>query len=338
VTDPGHGTDCVYATADWGIHDDRWLAALQAVGYRPRAVSLGRDVDDVTALRVAVTTAADGGLPVLAGPLHSVTRHLLGLPIALVGLSWGYDVDVLASQDAAWLAQLDGLIVDSSANAEFAKRQGLAAERISFLPWGIDLAGFPMDGPRTTPRDLDLPDDAKLLVSLRAHEPMYRVGDAVDAFIAMAAESPRASLVLGNAGTLTYGFAARVEEAGLQARVRFIGLVPEQELAPLLRAATAYVTTSQSDGTSVTLLQAMACGAPVIASATPGNLGWIAEDETGLLFPVGDVAGLTSCLKRACSTDLSALATHARSRVERDADWNANLPLLRQALVHAAHA
>jgi glycosyltransferase involved in cell wall biosynthesis len=120
--------------------------------------------------------------------------------------------------------------------------------------------------------------------------------------------------------------------------VHYLGLVAESALAPLLRGATAYVTASQSDGTSVTLLQAMACGAPVIASATSGNLGWIAADETGLLFPVGDVSALTTCLRRVCATDLSALAMNARSKVDREADWNANLPRLRKALDDAAHA
>jgi glycosyltransferase involved in cell wall biosynthesis len=333
----GHGPDCVYVTAGWGIHDDRWMAALQSVGFRPWAVSLGRDVDDVSGLRAAVAAAAERGLPVLAGPLHSVTRHLTDLPIALVGLSWGYDVDVLASEDAAWLGQLDGLVADSAANAEFAQRQGLAGERITFLPWGIDLSQFPMDGPRTTPHDLGLPEDAQLLVSLRAHEPMYRVGDVVDAFIAMAADTPRAALVLGHTGTLTFELAGLIEEAGLESRVHFLGLVPEGELAPLLRGATAYVTASQSDGTSVTLLQAMACGAPVIASTTPGNLGWIAEGDTGLLFPVGNIGALTRCLRQACATSLPALAMNARSKVDREADWSANLPRLRKALHDATH-
>ncbi len=149
--------DCVYATSGWGIHDDRWIAALESVGYRPHAVSLGRDVDDVHHLQAAVAAAAAGGLPVLAGPLHSVTRHLVEMPISLVGLSWGYDFDVMATEDRTWLAQLDGLIVDSWASAGYAQSQGLGRDRITFLPWGIDLARFPLEGPRTSPADLGLP-------------------------------------------------------------------------------------------------------------------------------------------------------------------------------------
>ncbi len=165
---------------------------------------------------------------------------------------------------------------------------------------------------------------------------MYRVGDVVDAFVAMAASAPQAALILGHAGSLTFELEGRIEAAGLEDRVRYIGLVAEDALAPLLRGATSYVTASQSDGTSVTLLQAMACGAPVVASATPGNAGWIVEGLTGLLFPVGNAGALARCLIRACSEDLSAVAGRARSVVETEGDWIANLPRLRTALDRAA--
>ena len=338
VTEHGPATDCVYVTAGWGIHDDRWLAGLQAVGFSPRAISLGREAADAVALRAAVESAASGERPVLAGPLHSVTRTLVGIDAPLVGLSWGYDVDELVGTDAGWLADLDGLIVDSAANRALAVGQGLSDERITFLPWGIDLDRFPADGPTLAPSDLDLPDDAQLLVSLRAHEPIYRVGDIIDAFVAVAADQPQSALVVGHSGSLTESFRSTVRDAGLDARVRFIGTVPEGDLAPLLRAATAYVTASVADGTSVTLLQAMACGAPVVASDTAGNLGWINADDTGLLFPVGDVAALATCLAHACSDDLSEFTDRARDKVERDGDWPANLPRLRRAMDDAAQA
>ncbi len=86
----------------------------------------------------------------------------------------------------------------------------------------------------------------------------------------------------------------------------------------------------------MTLLQAMACGAPVVASATAGNRGWVTNEESGLTFPVGDVAALAACLRRACGDDLSTLAVHARSTVEHEANWTSNLPRLRTAIDHAA--
>ncbi|MHB1211557.1 MAG: hypothetical protein ACYC0W_04750, partial [Candidatus Nanopelagicales bacterium] len=72
---------CVYATAGWVIHDDRWCAGLREVGFAPLALSLGRDADTARALAQQVLDAAGSEMPVLAGPLHSVTSSLIDLPI-----------------------------------------------------------------------------------------------------------------------------------------------------------------------------------------------------------------------------------------------------------------
>jgi hypothetical protein len=113
------GHDCVYATAGWGIHDERWVAALLEIGFRPFVVSLGRDAADALELREAVLSASTVGglnLPVLAGPLHSVTVALADLPIPVVGLSWGYDLSDLDRDgaDLTWLIRLHGLRIKSS--------------------------------------------------------------------------------------------------------------------------------------------------------------------------------------------------------------------------------
>lgn len=61
--------DCVYATAGWGIHDERWVTALLEVGLTPHVVSLGRDDADALKLRQVVDAAAAGGL--LSSPAPS---------------------------------------------------------------------------------------------------------------------------------------------------------------------------------------------------------------------------------------------------------------------------
>lgn len=319
--------DCVYVTRGWGVHDDRWTAALRTLGHDPDVISLDRDVDE-PGLRAAVTSAARGGLPVLAGPLDSVTKHLVGLP-HLVGLSWGFDLHGLeAAADVGWLPSLDGLIVDSDATRAIASRAGVAADRITFLPWGIDLEAFDLEGPRAE-------FDGRAVLSLRAHEELYRVGDIVEAFHAVADVVPDAVLVLGHAGSLTPLLRERVDALGLSDRVHFIGTVDEAALAPLLRAASCYVTASSVDGTSVTLLQAMACGAPVVASSTAGNLGWIEPGVTGRIFATGDVAGLASAIIETLSDPDESSIARARELVVANANWSRNLERLERALFGA---
>ena len=336
--------DCVYATAGWGIHDERWVSGLLEVGRSPYVISLGRDVHDALELREAVMGAAHGGTPVLAGPLDSVTVALADLDVALVGLSWGYDLMQADMQgaDLRWLSQLSGLIVDSSWNREIAVRAGMPDERITYLPWGIDLGVFAYHGPWVDAFLLGVPPHAPLIVSLRAHEPVYRVADVLEAFAMVPRrpdvheDFPDPYLIIGNEGSLTPELRHQATRLGVVDRVRFIGRVPEIDLVPLLGRAACYVSTSEVDGTSVTLLQAMACGTPVVVSATPGNLDWVHQGRTGMTFPTGDVAALADRLIEVTAHHPLEMVERARAQIEQRANWHANLGRLGLALEEAA--
>lgn len=328
---------CVYATAGWGIHDERWVTGLVEVGYQPSVISLGRDVSSVRDLRLRVAASAGDGQPVLAGPLHTVTHALLGLGLRLVGLSWGYDLADAAAEgrDLSWLAGLPGLIVDSRANVEVARVAGLSQGRITLLPWGIDLSTFAFHDSRTDSPDLGVPADGAVVLSLRAHEEQYRVEDIVRAFAEIGGDTGPGDapyLVIGHSGSLTDHLRRVATDLGIVDRTRFVGTVPEADLAPLMGRASCYVTASQVDGTSVTMLQAMACGTPVIASATPGNLGWVRPGVTGYAYPTGDVAALAAVMAQVLSDRPAQVVQRARALVETEADWHANLDRLRRAL------
>jgi glycosyltransferase involved in cell wall biosynthesis len=334
---------CVYATAGWGVHDQRWVEGLTTVGFDPTVISLGRDVGSDDDLRLEVQAAARGGLPVLAGPLPTVTQPLSGIDVRLVGLSWGYDLAdrVPGGADTAWLSGLGGLIVDSEPNRSVALAAGLPPERVTLLPWGVDLATFVFQGPRSADVIPDVPPHAPVVLSLRAHEDMYRVADIVSAF-ALMSQRPRRTdvgpdpyLVLGHSGSGTDDLRRLADHLGVTDRVRFLGTVPEEDLVPLLARADCYVTASRVDGTSVTLLQAMACGTPVVASDTPGNRGWVEDGVTGFTFPTGDVPALAATLERVLLTRPVDVALRARVLVEQEADWQANLSRLRRAMDQA---
>jgi glycosyltransferase involved in cell wall biosynthesis len=337
-------SDCVYATAGWGIHDERWLSALREIGRDPAVVSLGRDASDADDLRSRVRALAlsgeGGGHPILAGPLDTVTCELAALPLTVVGLSWGYDLDQMAErgEDLGWLAEIAGLVVDSEFNRGIAERAGVRPDDITFLPWGVDLAEFAFHGPWIDAFLLGVPPHAPLVVSLRAHEPLYRVDDVVRAFARVERhpdaheDFPDPYLIIGHSGSQTASLRQLVGELGIEPRVRFVGSVPEADLAPLLGRAACYATAAATDGTSVTLLQAMACGAPVVASATPGNLGWVEDGVTGFSFPTGDVAAMGDLMQRVLDRYPTEVVQRARARVEREADWHANLPRLARAL------
>ena len=325
--------DCVYASASWGIHDLRWTNALYELGHEPAVVVLGRDVE-VSGFRAAVVEASSGALPVLAGPLTTVTRHLTAddqLP-KVVGLSWGFDLHELQrSDDVAWLAGLSGLIVDSDATMRIAQQSGCSAEQLTFLPWGVDLDQFTPDGALFDLSELHLQPSTRILLSLRAHEPTYRVGEIISAFAQVREDHADLVLLIGHAGSLTPVLQAQVTALELDAHTRFIGSVDEAQVAGLMRASTGYISASEVDGTSVTLLQAMACGTPVIASDSPGNLSWVSPN-TGFLFHVGSITQQAAAISQALTMDVTRRTDAALSLVRDRADWHANLARLDSAL------
>lgn len=327
---------CVYVTSGWGVHDQRWVAALVDQGFQPTIIRFGIDVHDADALSTAVTNAATSNIPVLAGPLDTITKSLIGIEAPLIGLSWGFDLHDMT--DPQWLTDLDGIIVDSSATAELAQAAGLNPNRITYLPWGVDLELFQAEGPAQEFADFNIPVDARIVLSLRAHEPRYRVADILDGFAQACESMADIHLVIGHTGSLTKDLRSHAYDLGISERTHFIGSVPEDHIPALLRGADVYVSASEVDGTSVTMLQAMACGAPVVLSNTAGNRAWVEPGTTGSLFNTADPADLAKQLQHLLSTDADqrdAMTKRARALVFQQADWNKNVARLQSALAMA---
>ena len=306
------------------MHDERWVAALRDCGFTVETFSHDRDGLSPEEIRGALDRAHG---PILAGPLNSMTEALVGGSRPVIGLSWGFDLLEMhdSGSDLSWMKRLYGLIVDSHANREIAHGSGIAANRVFEIPWGIEIGAFTPQGDALTPDNFGLPSTARLILSLRALEPLYCVADIIDAFALISADHPDAYLLIGNDGHLRDELEARSADSGVGHRIRFIGKLAESELPPLLRTAAVYVTASEVDGTSVTLLQAMACEIPVVASDTPGNRQWVVPDRAGALFRTRSPAALADRLGEILkSPPEPTQRAAARAVVAEHADWTRN--------------
>ena len=322
---------CVYVSQTWGVHDQRWVEALVDLGFEVQVFSCEKDGSTIQQIRSELAHTAG---PVLAGPLTTITHHLIGISRPLVGLSWGFDLFQLQSdgEDLSWLQQLDGLIVDSTPTRNIALESGVEETKIHTIPWGVDVETFTPQGPVMDLHEWGVPESAPIIVSLRALEPLYRVGDIIDAFALVANHDPQCHLIIGNDGSLRQELLERAQAYGISDQTTFIDKLPESDLPGLLRASTAYVTASEVDGSSVTLLQAMSCAVPVVASATPGNAEWVVPGETGYLFTTGSpqemAIALSAALGDSAHGDPRGLTTKAHDLVEQRADWNRNMRAL----------
>jgi sugar transferase (PEP-CTERM/EpsH1 system associated) len=133
----------------------------------------------------------------------------------------------------------------------------------------------------------------------------------------LAAEGHDVRLALIGDGPLRGAIEAEIAAAGATGCAWLAG--SRDDVADLLRALDVFVLSSRREGISNTVLEAMATGLPVIASATGGNLELIENDVTGMLTPPGDTAGLAQAL-RTYVKDPARRAGHgaaARRRAER---------------------
>jgi glycosyltransferase involved in cell wall biosynthesis len=214
------------------------------------------------------------------------------------------------------LERCDAVTADAQMLADAIGAFGVPAAKILTVPFGIEAARFASPVERA-PAPL-------VVLSTRRLEPVYDVETLVRA-CARLSESERAGFAWRVAGNGSQEAALRALAAALP--VTFLGWLGPAELDRELGAAHLYVSASQSDSTSVSLLEAMAAGCLPVVSDLPANREWIVDGDNGLLFPVGDDDALAACLRRAAGDAALRERAAARNRdiVAARATWETNL-------------
>jgi glycosyltransferase involved in cell wall biosynthesis len=147
-------------------------------------------------------------------------------------------------------------------------RIGIPAERITVIPHGVDarfrrLPGTAAEGGQT---------GAPYLLTVGNIFPVKNFVMAVEVLAALSGEFP--ALRLKMAGATDHPYCAQLrqaaETAGVADRVDFLGYLAPEALVPLMNCASCLLMPSLTEGCPVTLLEAMACGTPVIGSRRGG--------------------------------------------------------------------
>lgn len=274
-----------------------------------------------------------------AGPVHGgafLSALKDGFP--LVTMSWGSDILLEATRGwkrraAAYaLGRSDVFICDCEAVKIAAVQLGVAEKRVVQFPWGVDLDKFHPISSQVSQKD-PRPDEGFMLLSTRALESLYGVDIIIEAFIRATQEEPTLKLVIIGDGSQREGLEHRLAEAMLSDRAVFKGQVSYEELPAYYRNSDLYVSASHSDGSSVSLLEAMASGLPALVSDIPGNKEWVIPGENGWLFKDNEVGSLADGMVSAVrlKSELAALGASGRRMAEARADWGKNKHLLEGA-------
>lgn len=232
----------------------------------------------------------------------------------LVMTAWGSDLLVSPFESrlrrwlTAWtLRQADAITGDSADLIEAARAYLGDRPRAELLElhWGVDLARF-----RPAPW-ADKPGFE--IVSLRSWSANYRV----DQILRAVARLPAAVLHLLGGGPDEALLRRLAVELGLGERAIFHGRLDDAGMAAVMARCKVAVSVPASDATSVSLLESMACGLAVVASALPANRQWLPAEA---LVAVDDVDALSAALARLQQDDAmtAAWAAGNAERMRRD--------------------
>ncbi len=324
------------------VHTRRWVAA--AVERGAEAVVITRLPAEVPGAKEVIALQPGGdklGWFLAVPQLRRLVRELLprfdphivhghyvtsyGMWAAACGLdrptvltAWGSDILVTPRESrvmravVGWsLRHADLITADSMDMLDEISRYHPAAPAHQIL-WGADTDRF-------TP---GVAAPGFELVSLRSWEPNYNIDVILKAFAQLLAQRPQAQarLHLLGGGSQAEALKALIAQLKVQDQVVLHGRVGDQAMVDAIQRSRVSLSVPTSDATSVSVLESMACGLPIIASDLPANRQWL-DACGGWLVPAGDVAALARVMLQAFDQQgqAQAMGEHNRALIEREA-------------------
>jgi colanic acid/amylovoran biosynthesis glycosyltransferase len=211
------------------------------------------------------------------------------------------------------VADASFVVAISEYNRSYLRRRVPDAGRIELVHCGVALGEFPF-GER---------EGGARLVSVGRLEPTKGHDDLLRAFAELAPDFPQLTLDVVGAGPEGGALTKLARELGLDRRVRFLGALPTDGVKEILREADVFVlaarrhVSGRMDGIPVALMEAMASGVPVVATALSGIPELVVDGVTGIVVPPHDPARLSAALRRLVEDPplRSQLARQAREHV-----------------------
>lgn len=177
--------------------------------------------------------------------------------------------------------------------SEALEAAGVPRGRIVTFPAGVDVARFPRR------REPDLEHPPTRLLCTRWHGPVYRNDLILEAVARLRAEGLPLTLTFVSGGPLLEERRRHAATLRLGDVVTFVPQVDHARMPEILAAADVYISASTSDGTSSSLLEALAVGILPVVSRIRANADWVRDSENGFTFAVDDLDDLTRALRRA---------------------------------------
>jgi glycosyltransferase involved in cell wall biosynthesis len=192
--------------------------------------------------------------------------------------------------------QVDCFICVSEVIRRMLVSDGIPLERTVVVNEGIDLEHVNAAPPATLHEELWLPHDAPIVGNVAALVPHKGQKHLIDAAALVVRDVPDARFIIAGEGELRAALERQIREHGLEKHVILLGFRPD--VLSLHKAFDVFVMSSVTEGLGTSVLDAMACGKPIVATAAGGIPEVIEDGLTGLLVEPRDPTAMAGAIVR----------------------------------------
>lgn len=352
----------LYISSNGGIHDYRFLKKLtedyEVLFLHYAANEIIDEIDKLKNLQIISKKPAFRSFPLASETFHikKIIREFkpdivhtgyvwqVGILAALAGfrphLSMPWGSDILTEPDKSYiirklvsktLTQADHIQCD----AEFVKQKmmedyKIPGDKITVFPWGIDLQLFSPGDKIKSREKLNLGEGKFVVMFNRHFEPVYGINTMLESFKIFSEGKEDVLLLMLSEGSQKNIALKFITDNKLEEKVCLIGKVANKELPHFLNSADVYISTSVSDGTSLSLLEAMACGLGLVLTDVPAIKEW-ANESNSLVVPRNNSKEAANALER-YYTNRELIKQHGFNNIniaQQRADWDKNYLILK---------
>ena len=219
------------------------------------------------------------------------------------------------------IRKADALVADGWAAEHL---PAIIGKPVHAVPKGVDAELFRPTGANLR-ETLGL-RERRIVLSVGRFVPIKNMALLIDAMARMASTEPDLYLLLVGEGPELQSLKEQAARLGVTRAVTFAGYVPQSEMAPYYRTADLFALGSDFDNSPNVVLEAMACGLPVVATNVGGVAEYVASGRGGDLVPKGDAAAMAGVIGDWMSSVERRRAAGAfnRQRVVQEFSWRAS--------------
>ena len=271
---------------------------------------------------------------IVAGPLtDAVSAIPISVKVPILGISHAFDLNTeFDDQDIKEnIARCAAIMSDCSYITNILRETYNFTREIYEVPWGCDREYF---------SKVEVPFQKKLKILVtRNWFALYRNNVIIDALKMLELKKISFTCTFIGDGPLLDDQIRKLNQLSESSDFRFLGHQSKTEIRNAMSENWIYLSAASSDGSSVSLLEAMAAGMICVTTDFPSNLEWIEPSVSGFLFPNGDSRALASLIELISSLSIDEkikIGKMAKDVIRKRGDWRDNQKAITAAVIAMA--